>query len=254
MNLLFRALRPINFRGKYRLLNRLLPRSGTRTADLFGFRVRCDLSDLIQRQMYLGCYEPQETRTARRLLKPGMTFVDAGANAGHFTFLAASLVGPSGRVLAFEPDPMLAERLAATAPPNTRVFPHALGREYATKTLSIPPVSFGNRDPVLVELPGHEHVRVKVAPLDAVVDGTVDLLKLDVEGHEAEVLAGATRLLAAGRIRAVLCEFNDHWLRTRGTTADRLWDTLLGLGFAPGQSRPDFAERIVTALFTAPPS
>jgi FkbM family methyltransferase len=250
MNLLFRALRPINFRGKYRLLDRLLPRSGTRTANLFGVRVRCDLSDLIQRQMYLGCYEPQETRTVRHLLRPGMTFVDAGANAGHFTLLAASLVGPYGRVLAFEPDPTLAEQLAAIAPPNTRVFAHALGRDFATKTLSIPPASFGNRDPVLVELPGHEHIRVKVAPLDATFDGKVDLLKLDVEGHEAEVIAGAARLLAAGRIRAVLCEFNDHWLRTRGTTPDCLWDTLLDHGLAPDRPRPRFAERIITVLFT----
>jgi predicted methyltransferase len=48
---------------------------------------------------------PQETALVRRLLNPGMTFVDVGANRGYFTLLGASLVGPAGRVVSVEADP-----------------------------------------------------------------------------------------------------------------------------------------------------
>lgn len=49
-------------------------------------------------------YEPHVTGELRRLLKAGMVFVDVGANIGYFTMLAASLVGPGGKVIAFEPN------------------------------------------------------------------------------------------------------------------------------------------------------
>src|SRR3954453_6323025 len=90
---LLRVLRPVPFRGKYRLLHRLVPRTGTRTAEVFGARMELDLSDWIQRNIYLGSYERQETRVFRRLLKAGDVAVDVGANVGYFTPLAASRGG-----------------------------------------------------------------------------------------------------------------------------------------------------------------
>ncbi len=93
---LVQLLRPFSFRGKYRLLTALIPKQGQREACIFGVRSTLDLSDLIQRFIYLGCYEPLETAAVRKVLRPGMTFVDAGANIGYFTWLAARLVGPTG--------------------------------------------------------------------------------------------------------------------------------------------------------------
>jgi FkbM family methyltransferase len=52
-----------------------------------------------------GIWEPYETRLLCELLQPGQRFVDAGANIGYFTLLAAFLVGESGQVFAFEPEP-----------------------------------------------------------------------------------------------------------------------------------------------------
>ena len=46
----------------------------------------------------------------------------------------------------------------------------------------------------------------------------VDLLKVDVEGYEPRVFAGAGRSLDSGRVRAVMCEFNDYWLRHAGSS------------------------------------
>ncbi len=61
----------------------------------------------------------------------------------------------------------------------------------------------------------------------------VDLLKIDVEGWEPRVFDGASRALASGRIGAVLCEFNDFWLRAAGSSAQALWEMLMTFGFHP---------------------
>src|SRR5262249_46342421 len=94
-----RVLEPLNFRGKARLLHSLCPKEGERQRQIFNSRVELDLSDYIQRSMYLGVYEPAESKAIRAYLKPGMTFVDVGANVGYYTLMAASLVGRDGLVI-----------------------------------------------------------------------------------------------------------------------------------------------------------
>jgi hypothetical protein len=59
----------------------------------------------------------------------------------------------------------------------------------------------------------------------------VDLMKMDVEGHEQHVLRGGSEVLASGRIRGMLCEFNEHWLREQGGSAQELYSALRDLGF-----------------------
>jgi FkbM family methyltransferase len=252
---LIRLLWRSRFRGKSRLLSPLAPRSGVRMANVFGANVALDLSDLVQRLIYLGCYERQETRAVIRCLRPGMTFVDAGANIGYFSYLAASLVGPGGRVIAIEPDPMLSTRLADTVRANrlqsVSVLNVALGRSAGELPLSIPPPNLHNHSPTLTPVEGWRTVVVPIRPLDDVLDehsiARVDLLKMDVEGFEAEILAGASRALAAGRIGGILCEFNDYWLRENGTTPDRLWDEIVRHGLEPVTPRPAFSPGVVVS-------
>src|SRR5580692_363509 len=63
----------------------------------------CDLDEHISSQIFWrGSYSTDQLSVLRRLLKPGMVFVDAGANKGEFTVLAAKYT-PGGKVLAFEP-------------------------------------------------------------------------------------------------------------------------------------------------------
>ena len=108
-------MRLARFRGKARLLNRLTEGAGIRSARIFGGRFELDLSEFIQRQVYLGTFEPRETSLVKGYLRPGMTFVDVRANIGYYTALAASLVGAEGRVVAFEPSAYAFEKLSAMA-------------------------------------------------------------------------------------------------------------------------------------------
>ena len=97
-------------RGRYALLSRLAPSRGTFDArlaqDIGGARFACDLSDQLSREAcFTGLYEPPFTRVFQQQLRPGAVVVDAGANWGYFTLIAAAAAGPSGRVIALEPDP-----------------------------------------------------------------------------------------------------------------------------------------------------
>jgi FkbM family methyltransferase len=254
------ALRPVRFRGKGRLLGPLVPHAGERTATVFGARIDLDLRDLVQREIYLGVFESKETRWALDWLRPGMTFVDVGANVGYYTLLAAQRVGAEGRVLAVEPGPYAYQRLCDTVSRNrldqVRTLKVALGEQAGTLPLYVPPEASRNYSPTMVPHPSGTAVDTVVRTLDDCLEEwgveRVDLLKLDVEGFEPAVLRGARRALAGGRIGAVLCEFNDYWLREAGTSPTALYKTLTTTGlmnrepfepFAPGRVETRFFVR-----------
>jgi FkbM family methyltransferase len=237
LELLISALRPFRFKGKARLLGPWTPRSCARVAVVNGYLVELDLIDHIQRLVYLGAYERWETGVVRRLLRPGMCFVDVGANIGYFTLLAARRVGPTGRVFAIEPSPYAADRLSRTISanviPQVRIERCGLGRRQGEVVLC--DAAVGNHTPTMLGGPGSPGRLVPVRTLDECVHewniDRIDLMKIDVEGYEPEVFAGAARTLADGKIRAVLCEFNAHWLARAGTSSREVYRGLLKLGF-----------------------
>jgi FkbM family methyltransferase len=213
-------------------------------ATVHGYRVRLELSEHIQRMIYLGAYERWETRTLRRHLQPGMCAVDVGANVGYFTLLAAARVGPTGQVVAVEPSPPAADRLESTVRENrisqVRLVRCGLGRAPGEVVLYDPLPD--NHTPTMLGDPGAPGRAVPVRTLDELTNSLglarIDLLKVDVEGYEPEVFAGAAGLLAAGRVRAVLCEFNEHWLTRAGTTGEAVYRDLIGYGFADRTGHP----------------
>ncbi|HXR98407.1 MAG TPA: FkbM family methyltransferase, partial [Terriglobales bacterium] len=207
--------RRLNIRGKRRLVERLSARRGIRRATLFGAEFELDLGEFIQRQMYFGCFEALESRAVADYLRPGMTVVDAGANVGFYTALAAERCGERGRVIAYEPSPYASARLRAMVERNrlrqVTVVEAALGDAAGRGTLYIE--RDANHSPSLIRSSDlADTIAVEVRSLDAEAARLglekIDLLKLDVEGYEAQVVSGADELLRAGRIGAVLCELH----------------------------------------------
>lgn len=237
------------FPGKQRLARALL--HGKSTANIFGIEMDLDLSEFHQMNMFAGCYEPHETKLVKSYLQPGHCFVDVGANMGHYTALAHSIVGPTGKVFAFEPDPYMADRLAHLTRNLDNVVVEAVGLSEKSDNLVlyVPPADALCRDPAMVEYcDGMTTQVVPVIRLDDYLDAPIDILKLDVEGHELSVLRGAERLLQAGMVNAVLCEFNEPLQELAGHSSAELRDFLLGHGFHDRNRMPlsKFETRFLT--------
>lgn len=247
MNLLHAAVvdrltelsRPYRFRGKRRLFDPFVPHEGERSATVFGYQMSLDLSRGVQRDVYIGNYERAETKLVRSFLKPGMTVLDVGANVGYYTALAAATVGEHGRVFAIEPYPPNFQRLNAWICSNhvvqARAFSFAFGSAQGLARMFS---EFADTDnPVMVPHNQPSLATVEVRTLDSCLNewklDRVDFLKLDVEGSEPAVLAGASDALAAGKISAILCEFNHRWLVEVGSSIQALWTTFLSAGLRP---------------------
>jgi FkbM family methyltransferase len=208
---------------------------------LGGFAFHCDQRDTVAREVcFTGWYEPQETQLASRLLGAGDVFVDVGANWGYFTLAGAHWVGPAGRVLAFEPEPRLFALLTANLAANhlTFVQPHPIAVAAGSGLLRFQAFqadsgNWGQSRSIGVESPADFECRTVALDdaLDAAGIGTVHLTKIDVEGGEADVLAGMARGLASGRYRYVLMECHPELLAERGLTESDCVARLLAAGY-----------------------
>jgi len=253
MTILIDLLRPLSFRGKARLLEPFVPHSGIVVSSIHGYKMKLDLKDYIQRMIYMGAFERQETALVKSFLYPGATFVDVGANVGYFSLLASSLVGATGRVLSFEPSNYVASLLHETIQVNSiqsiDLYRYALGRENSTAVLSdgLPT----NHTPTFFAPGSGSPVQIRV--LDEVLDekkiDRVDLMKIDVEGFELEVLSGAEKAVSEGKIRSVLIEFNSHWLSKAGTSSHALHEWLVGHGLRCEASATAPAESLANRLY-----
>jgi hypothetical protein len=186
-DLLIGALRPLPGSGKLRLLNTFIPHQGERACELFGCRFRVDLGDPAHRRLYAGAYETSALRALAGLLPSGGTFVDANADIGLLTALAAQRLGPTGQILAAESRPMSylrLERMVRDNHLNNVVLHHGPlgGRDdHTTRTL---------------DSLAHDHGLHRI-----------DLLKIGAA--DLALLAGAARLLANRRVTAIVCDVSD---------------------------------------------
>lgn len=239
------AIRTLPF-GRYHLAN-VLARFASRPflarlpEDLGGATFVCDLQDTISREVcFTGRYEPQETQLAMRLLRPGMTTVDVGANWGYFTLVCAHLVGAQGRVIALEPHPHLSSLLAENASTNglsqVEVLRLAAGADSGARGFVGFDAHAGNwglsRTAQSAEDADFE---CETASVDALLDAKgidrVDLVKIDIEGGEADALRGMTDGLARHRYRYVLLECHPEQLRQLGTSVEACLEPLRRAGY-----------------------
>ncbi|MCX6982851.1 MAG: FkbM family methyltransferase [Verrucomicrobia bacterium] len=155
-----------------------------------------------------------------RHVRPGMRVVEAGANLGVFTLQLSKLVGPEGKVFAFEPDPSLhaalVKNLERNGATNVVPIPRALGSR--TARLGLKTFGLNSGDNRLCDdaaAPGATPVDV-VTMDDALAGERVDFLKLDVQGWELEALRGMTRILAENPSVQLFVEFWPYGLRRAG--------------------------------------
>ena len=135
-------------------------------------------------------------------LRPGDWAIDVGANIGHYTKRFSDLVGPTGRVIAFEPVPatfeLLAGNVAQFAAANVTLLNLAASDATRVLGIDIPHFDTGLKNYYGAALTrGAAALQVMTCAIDALaLNGPVRMIKIDAEGHDAVVVSGAKGLLA----------------------------------------------------------
>ena len=185
-----------------------------------------------------GEYDPAFAFYLQRRLHRGSTAFDVGANIGLFTVLMAELVGPTGRVVAYEPAPQNAALLRENVAMNyfqdrVTVLERAAYSEETTVRFAAPERFLGNgavvdarAQPVAdATIEAATELTVQAETLDSRAQalGAIELVKIDVEGAEHHVLRGMANLFDTARVATVVFELvREHFL-------PEAWDDLGGL-------------------------
>lgn len=159
-----------------------------------------------------GEFSEEENDVFSQVLKPGMTVVEAGANIGAHTVSLAHLAGPHGRVLAFEPQRSIFQILCANLALNgiEQVEAHRAGVGSKPGFITVPHLDSNSRQNFAGLMLGdaREGDRVRLVTLDEFDLPDCALIKIDVEGMEADVIRGARETIR--RHRPVIYTENDR--------------------------------------------
>lgn len=215
--------------------------------EINGLKLWVDIGDLgVSRHCVTGTYEPAETIFIRNFLSAGMTFVDIGANIGWFTLNAAKIVGPTGRVISFEPRADTYAALSRSLQDNDylsfcRAYNNAVGGAPGELLIGWHPQLGNPGGTWLLAEKGLQDAYVndgaatqatQVVTLDSVIgDDRVDLIKIDVEGAEPLALSGAVGVLKNQR-PTILCEINPSLIHAISRTDEQTFvQTIEGFGY-----------------------
>jgi FkbM family methyltransferase len=242
VRLLAASSRAVSVRGQVRLFRRVLPPS--RVAGLTtvlelrdGRRFQIAASEYLEWYLlFFGNYEPEITRLLPLLVESSSVAIDVGANIGVHALTMANLAS-DGRVLACEPHPVTVERLrgnlALNNTHNVEIVPEAMSDSECG--LDLYDSDDGHKGMASLHCyDGWVKTAVRGSTVDALVNSrritTVDIIKVDVEGHEAPVLKGASTVLARDR-PSIIFEYVDWAWGNCGFLLDETLTQLRDFGY-----------------------
>ena len=170
-------------------------------------------------RMYLGddrlllswrkVYEPESTKLVIEEIQRGNTVFDVGAHIGYYTLLFAKLVGPQGKVVAFEPHPKTFEILAGNVTRNSyqNVALERVGLSNQTGTAKLYLHESSSGDHSLRNLGEASAIEIETRRADEFNYSIPDFVKIDVEGAELLVLQGMKELLSRNPKVRLLIEY-----------------------------------------------
>lgn len=197
---------------------------------------------VISGALTFGIYESYEAALFRKILRPGMVVVDIGANIGYYSVIAAAHIGEKGRLYSFEPEPVsrsfLEKNVRENGFKNVQVSELAVSDREGTAKLHISEKNKGNHSimPLRTRAKQFSHfTEVPTVRLDSFLKnngiGSVDLIKIDVEGAEWLVLQGMPAALRQPAV-TLFVEFFPDTLRDAGADPAELLTRLMSCGFS----------------------
>lgn len=207
-----------------------------------GFELFLDTEDhSISRVIaFSGIYEPVETEFLKKIIKPNMHVIDVGANIGYFTTLFSRLVGPQGKVTAFEPSPrsflILKKNAMFNCIKNVTIIQKAIANFSGKEKFYLSSINTGDNrfsgDPIEDYDMDREEIEVDVIKLDEYfLHENVDFLKIDAQGAEMKILESASNIIENNPNLQMMLEFWPVGLSAQKTSGENLLAKIKQLGF-----------------------
>jgi FkbM family methyltransferase len=221
------------------LYSRLKPKGNSALIEAQGYKIYLNPQDMGFSRMILmyGYYEKFTTDIFRKLVKRGDVFLDIGANLGHYSLIAAGLVGDTGSVYAFEPASdiyeLLGKSVSANGFNNIVTVPKAVSNKVGTARLVLDP-----HEPGMNWLDSGSDssntIVIETVTLDDYFkdkEKRADVIKIDVEGAEMLVLEGMRELLKRSDGLTLFTEFSPVMIRRAGSSPEEYLRQLFANGF-----------------------
>ena len=216
-------------------------------------------------ELVTGIFERKISKIIKKQVKPGMIVLDIGAHVGYYTKMFSKLVGPQGKVIAFEPHPktFLILRSNTSKSANVILVPLGIGdKEFSAELKDflqsaysslfydanfIEKMKTSSREgchfPRIQENNVTSTYKIDITSVDIYLNrlgiDKVDFIKMDIEGSEMAAIRGMNCTLKSSPRIKMIMEFNPRTLRLSGTAPIEVWDYLSNIGFSIGVIKSD---------------
>lgn len=202
-----------------------------------GFKMYLDEKDSLRLSLGEG-YEKFETQIVKRLIKEGDIVVDCGAHIGYYTLLFSQLVGDSGKVFAFEPDPtnfsLLQKNLKENKIKNVVASNFAVSDKNGKCTFFLDKKSPAHHRLYSEGKMDKGEIKINCVRLDDYFKNfkkEINLIKMDIEGAEGKAIKGGLNILKRNKGIKIILEFFPFALKGCGVSANELLGILRNQGF-----------------------
>lgn len=216
-----------------------IPRHRTVIKKIDGLFYELDLREFIDYEIYKnGCFEPETVKAIEKLARPGMTVIDIGANSGCHALRFAKIVGPEGKVFAFEPMSWAFKKMEKNVSLNKLSNLILERKALSDKNIGSSEIDFACSWPINQRKenlhPIHKGKIMKdeseIITLDSYLEKNnikkIDLIKLDVDGFELKILRGSLSSLKKS-CPIIILEIGRYTLNEQGDSPEELIDLLL---------------------------
>ncbi len=201
-----------------------------------GFKIYLDEHDSLGLSLGTG-FEKFETRVMENNIKKGEVVIDCGANIGYYSLLFSKLVGESGKVFAFEPDPtnfsLLQKNLKVNNITNVTALNLAVSDKKCEGILFLDKYYAGHHRMYSEGKNDKGKIKINRVKLDDYFKGKekIDFIKMDIEGSEGKAINGALNLIHKNKNIKLVLEYFPEALKSCGTEPKELLKILSEQGF-----------------------
>ena len=181
-----------------------------------------------------GIYEEFETDLVKKEIHKGDVVIDIGANIGYYTIMFAKLVGDSGKVIAFEPDPtnyeLLKKNIEINGFTNVILEQKALSDNPGKMMLSLNNENTAGHHLDFKNENSINSIEVDVLSLDdyfSYKNIKINFIKMDVEGAESNVIKGMSNILKTSKNLKMIVEYNPFAIKQLGLTPENYLELLI---------------------------